>query len=101
MAFYAILSDSRKRRHTHKAARALPAARTIWWSRSSANNRVSVEPAAALAEAIRDCSRRGEIFLDAFGRSGSKLIAAQRTGRVARLIEYDPLLWLDSLIHFG
>jgi DNA modification methylase len=51
----------------------------------------TVKPVALVADAIRDCSKRGEIVLDAFGGSGSTLIAAHKTGRVARLIEYDPL----------
>jgi DNA modification methylase len=49
-----------------------------------------VKPVALIADAIRDCSRRGEIVLDGFGGSGSTLIAAEKTGRSARLIEYDP-----------
>lgn len=51
----------------------------------------TVKPVALIADAIRDCSRRGEIILDAFGGSGSTLIAAEKTGRSARLIEYDPI----------
>ena len=51
----------------------------------------TVKPVAMIADAIRDCSRRGEIVLDAFGGSGSTLIAAEKTGRCARLIEFDPL----------
>lgn len=50
----------------------------------------TVKPVALIADAIRDCSRRGEIVLDGFGGSGSTLIAAEKTGRAARLIEYDP-----------
>ena len=38
---------------------------------------------ALIADAIRDCSRRGEIVLDGFGGSGSTLIAAEKTGRSA------------------
>jgi DNA modification methylase len=49
----------------------------------------TVKPVALIADAIRDCSRRGEIVLDCFGGSGSTLIAADKTGRIARLIEFD------------
>jgi DNA modification methylase len=48
------------------------------------------KPVALLADAIRDCTLRGEIVLDPFGGSGSTLIAAETCGRVARLIELDP-----------
>lgn len=51
----------------------------------------TVKPVALIADAIRDCSRRGEIVLDCFGGSGSTLIAAEKTGRIARLIECDSL----------
>jgi DNA modification methylase len=57
----------------------------------------TVKPVALIADAIRDCSRRGEIILDAFGGSGSTLIAAEKTGRSARLIELDPL-YCDTII---
>lgn len=50
----------------------------------------TVKPVALVADAIRDCSRRGELVLDGFGGSGTTLIAAEQTGRCARLIEYDP-----------
>jgi DNA modification methylase len=50
----------------------------------------TVKPVALVAEAIKDCSRRGEIVLDPFGGSGTTLIAAEKTGRLARLIEFDP-----------
>jgi len=51
----------------------------------------TVKPVALVADAIKDCSRRGEIVLDIFGGSGSTLIAAETCGRRAKLIEYDPL----------
>ncbi|MGB3806978.1 MAG: DNA methyltransferase [Erythrobacter sp.] len=57
----------------------------------------TVKPVALIADALRDCSRRGEIALDGFGGSGSTLIAAQKTGRKARLVEYDPL-YCDTII---
>ena len=50
----------------------------------------TVKPASLLMEAIKDASRRREIVLDPFGGSGSTLIAAEKTGRRARLIEYEP-----------
>lgn len=57
----------------------------------------TVKPIALVADAIRDCSRRGEIVLDCFGGSGSTLIAAEKTGRRARLIEFDPI-YCDTII---
>jgi len=57
----------------------------------------TVKPVALIADAIRDCSRRGEVVLDCFGGSGSTLIAAETTGRCARLIEYDPL-YCDTIV---
>lgn len=57
----------------------------------------TVKPVALIADAIKDCSKRGEIILDCFGGSGSTLIAAERTGRSARLIEYDPL-YCDTIV---
>ncbi|MCI0429960.1 MAG: site-specific DNA-methyltransferase [Rhodospirillales bacterium] len=50
----------------------------------------TVKPVALVADAIKDASRRGEIVLDAFAGSGTTLIAAEKTGRRARLIELEP-----------
>lgn len=57
----------------------------------------TVKPVALVADAIRDCSKRGQIILDCFGGSGSTLIAAEKTGRSARLIEFDPL-YCDTIL---
>jgi DNA modification methylase len=57
----------------------------------------TVKPVALVADAIRDCSRRGDIVLDTFGGSGTTLIACERTGRKARLIELDPA-YCDQIV---
>ena len=45
-----------------------------------------MKPVALIADLIRDCSRRNGLVLDPFGGSGTTLLAAGRTGRVARVI---------------
>jgi DNA modification methylase len=51
----------------------------------------TTKPIALFADLIRDCSRRNGIILDPFCGSGAIVLAAERTGRVARAIELDPL----------
>ena len=51
----------------------------------------TVKPVALIADALLDCSARGEIVLDAFLGSGSALIAAERVGRVCFGMEIEPL----------
>lgn len=50
----------------------------------------TVKPVALIADALLDCSARGDIVLDAFLGSGSTLIAAERVGRICCGIEIDP-----------
>ena len=50
----------------------------------------TVKPVALVADALLDCSARGDIVLDSFLGSGSTLIAAERIGRVCHGIEIDP-----------
>ncbi len=50
----------------------------------------TVKPVNLVADAIKDCSKRRGIILDPFGGSGTTLIAAQKTGRQARMIELSP-----------
>ncbi len=57
----------------------------------------TVKPAALVADAMRDCSKRGGIVLDVFGGSGTTLIAAEMTGRRAHLLEIDPL-YVDTAV---
>jgi DNA modification methylase len=57
----------------------------------------TVKPTALVTDAIKDCSKRGDVVLDVFGGSGTTLIAAESCGRRARLIEYDPT-YCDTII---
>lgn len=50
----------------------------------------TVKPVALISDAMRDCSKRGAIVLDAFAGSGSTIIAAEQIGRRAYCIEIDP-----------
>lgn len=51
----------------------------------------TVKPVAMVADAIRDCTKRGDIVIDAFVGSGTTILAAERVGRRAFGIEIDPL----------
>jgi len=55
------------------------------------------KPVRLLTEAIRDVTDRGDIVLDTFMGSGSCLIAAHRTGRIARGLELDRL-YVDTIV---
>jgi DNA modification methylase len=57
----------------------------------------TVKPMALVADALRDCSKRGQIVLDPFAGSGTTLVAAEKTGRRARVLELDPL-YCDTII---
>ena len=50
----------------------------------------TVKPAAMVADAIQDVTRRGDLVLDVFSGSGTTLIAAERTGRRFRGLDIDP-----------
>ena len=50
----------------------------------------TMKPVALVERAIRNSSKSRDIVFDPFGGSGSTLIAAERAGRRARLIEFDP-----------
>lgn len=50
----------------------------------------TVKPVEMVADALLDCSRRGDVVLDPFAGSGSTLVAAEAVGRVGCGIEIDP-----------
>lgn len=51
----------------------------------------TVKPTALVLDAIKDCSRRGEVVLDPCAGSGTTIIAAQKSRRRAYAIELDPI----------
>ena len=57
----------------------------------------TVKPVAMVADAILDCTTRGQIVLDPFLGSGTAVIAAERVGRRCYGLELDPL-YVDSII---
>lgn len=50
----------------------------------------TMKPVELVERAIRNSSRPGNVVLDPFGGSGTTLIAAEKSGRIARMIELDP-----------
>lgn len=57
----------------------------------------TVKPVALIADAMRDCSRRGDIVLDPFMGSGTTILAAERVGRRGYGLEIDPL-YVDAAV---
>ncbi len=57
----------------------------------------TVKPVALVADAILDCTERGDIVLDGFLGSGTTLMAAERVGRRCHGIELDPL-YVDTVV---
>lgn len=50
----------------------------------------TMKPVALVERAIRNSSKSRDLVLDPFGGSGTTMIACEKTGRRARLIELDP-----------
>jgi DNA modification methylase len=57
----------------------------------------TVKPTALLQDALLDVSNRRDVVIDPFLGSGSTLIAADKTGRLCRGVELDPL-YVDVII---
>jgi DNA modification methylase len=57
----------------------------------------TMKPVALVERAIRNSCRRGGIVLDAFAGSGSTLIACEKSGRQARLVELEPQ-YVDAIV---
>ncbi len=57
----------------------------------------TMKPVELVERAIRNSSKPGDVVLDPFGGSGTTLIAAEKSGRVARLMELDPK-YVDTIV---
>jgi len=57
----------------------------------------TIKPVELVADAILDCTARGDVVLDTFLGSGTTVIAAERTGRVCYGIELDPR-YVDTIV---
>jgi DNA modification methylase len=66
--------------------------KTVWELQKEARNEFhpTQKPVELPERAISNSSKKGQLVLDLFGGSGSTLIACEKTGRKARLMELDP-----------
>ena len=71
----------------------------VWHVAKPKHNRLhpTMKPVSLIERAIRNSSRRGDLVLDPFGGSGSTLIACEKTGRRAALVELEPK-YVDVII---
>lgn len=71
----------------------------VWHIKKPVRNDLhpTMKPVELVERALRNSSRPGDAVLDPFGGSGTTLIAAEKSGRVARLIELDPR-YVDVII---
>lgn len=65
---------------------------TVWKYNKPLASRLhpTMKPVELVANAILDGTKPGMVVLDAFGGSGTTIIAAEETGRSARVMEIDP-----------
>ncbi len=65
---------------------------TLWQEKKPAANRLhpTMKPIELIERGLVNSSQAGDLVVDLFGGSGSTLIACEKTGRMARLMELDP-----------
>jgi DNA modification methylase len=64
----------------------------VWFVPKPKANRLhpTMKPVSLIERALRNSSQRGDLVLDPFGGSGSTLIACEKTGRRAAIVEVEP-----------
>ena len=60
----------------------------------------TMKPVELIERALENSSKTGDVVMDTFGGSGSTLIACEKTGRAARLLEMDPK-YADVIVKRG
>lgn len=73
----------------------------IWYAKRDATTKYmhpTQKPVRLAERALKRSSEKGDIVLDAFGGSGSTLMACDQLERRARLIELDPK-YVDAIVH--
>jgi DNA modification methylase len=72
---------------------------TLWQENKPVANRLhpTMKPVELIERALENSSKSGDCVLDLFGGSGSTLIACERRGRNARLMEVDPK-YIDVIV---
>lgn len=85
--FYAHVKGQKDAWHGDKAQS------TLWLCAKPSANRLhpTMKPVELIERALENSSRPRQIVLDLFGGSGSTLIACEKLGRRARLMELDPI----------
>ena len=64
---------------------------SVWrFDKERVEGHTTPKPVELVAKALTNSSKGGDVVLDLFGGSGSTLIACEKTGRVARVMELDP-----------
>ena len=92
--FYAHVADQKDAWYGDKSQS------TLWEEKKPAANRLhpTAKPVELVVRALINSSRAGDVVADLFGGSGSTLIACEKTGRAARLMEIDPQ-YADVICH--
>jgi DNA modification methylase len=63
----------------------------IEWDKPMRNGEhPTMKPIGLFAYQIQNSSKQGDVIIDAFGGSGTTMVACEQTKRKARVIEYDP-----------
>jgi hypothetical protein len=57
----------------------------------------TLKPVALVADALLDCTARGDLVLDQFAGSGTTILAAEKVGRIASASNTSPAMLMSPL----